>query len=64
MHHLNYLLYAAIIAVRWVREEDRLVKKQSLNTQMASSDSSRLDQLEANMNKMAEQLQNLADTIV
>ena len=30
---------------------------------MASSDSSRLDQLEANMNKMAEQLQTLANAI-
>ena len=64
MHHPNYLLYAAIIAARWVREEGRLVKRTVTSTEMAgSSDNTRMDQLEVNMNKMAEQLQTLADAI-
>ena len=64
MHHPNYLLYAAIITACWVREEDRLVKRITTNSEMASnSDNSRLDQLEAKVNRMAEQLQALANVI-
>ena len=64
-HHPNYLLYAAIIAACWIREKDRLVKRIATNSEMASnSDNSHLDQLEANVNRMAEQLQALANAIV
>ena len=64
MHHPNYLLYAAIIAAHWVREEGRLVKRTATNTEMAgSSDNARMDQLENNMNRMAEQLQAIANAI-
>ena len=49
---------------RHVREEGKLVKKPALNIEMASSsDNSHMDQLEANMNRMAEQLQTLANAI-
>ena len=55
MHHPNNFLYAAIIAARWVREEGRLVKRTVTSIEMASSsDNSRMDQLENNMNRMAE----------
>ena len=65
MHHPNYLLYAAIIAARWVREEGRLVKRTATNAEMAgSSDNARMDQLENNMNRMAEQLQAIANAVV
>ena len=65
MHHSNYLLCAAIIAARWVREEGRLVKRTVTNTEMAgSSDNTRMDQLENNMNRMAEQLQAIANAVV
>ena len=64
MHHPNYLLYAAIIAARWVREEGRLVKRTVTPTEMAgSSDNTSMDQLENNMNRMAEQLQAIANAI-
>ena len=64
MHHPNYLLCAAIIAAHWVREEGRLVKRTATNTEMAgSSDNARMDQLENNMNKMAEQLQAIANAM-
>ena len=64
MHHPNYLLYAAIIAARWVREEGRLVKRTVTPTEMAgSSDNTRMDQLENNMNRMTEQLQTIANAI-
>ena len=57
-------MYAAIITARWLREEGRLVKRAVTNTKMAgSSDNTRMDQLENNMNRMAEQLQAIADAI-
>ena len=57
MHHPNYLLYASIIAAQWVREEGRLVKRTATNTEMAAVViTPRMDQLENNMNRMAEQL--------
>ena len=57
-------MYAAIIAARWVREEGRLVKRTVTSTKMAgSSDNTRMDQLENNMNRMAEQLQAIANAI-
>ena len=63
MYHSNYLLNAAIIAAHWVREEGRLVKRTAANTEMAgSSDNARMDQLENNMNRMAEQLQAIANS--
>ena len=64
MHHPDYLLCAAITAAYWVREEGRLVKRTVTSTEMAdSSDNTRMDQLENNMNKMAEQLQAIANAI-
>ena len=64
VHHPNYLFYAAIIAARWVREEWRLVKRTVTSIEMTgSSDNSRIDQLENNMNQMAEQLQAIANAI-
>ena len=64
MHHPNYLLYAAIIAARWVRKEGRLVKRTVTNSEMASSsDNTRMDQLENNINRMAKQLQAIANAI-
>ena len=64
MHHPNYLLYAAIIVACWVREEGRPVKRTVTSTEMAgSSDNTRMDQLENNMNRMVEQLQAIADAI-
>ena len=64
MYHPNHLLYAAIIVARWVKEEGRLVKRTVTNTEMAgSSDNTRMDQLENNMNRMAEQLQAIANAI-
>ena len=63
-HHPNYPLYAAIIVARWVREEGRLVKRAVTNTEMAGSgDNTRMDQLENNLNRMAEQLQAIANAI-
>ena len=57
-------MYAAIIMARWVREEGILIKRTVTNTEMADSNNdSRLDQLENNMNKMAEQLQAIANAI-
>ena len=53
-------MFVAIIAARWVREQGRLVKREpTSDNEMANNEASRVDQLEAAMKLMTEQMQTL-----
>ena len=48
-----------IIDFHWVREEGRLIKRPIINMSESVNEGSRMDQIEANLTKMTEQLQAL-----